>query len=323
MPEYTHEDVTARFPDELVGMSISTLLTNQGTFHVKVSSVGRGELFTFLSPQFHMKLVINDGFVEFHRNTYIARKEIGSVKRHFQILISWKPGLFQLSLIVDDKTSIDGTLTIETDPIFVPVSALDWARRFNLLPRSTYNSPAEFLGVFIESLRQTERAIRDANSYKLFWDRQKGVDEEPKLIPKREPEAMSGLAAFLQDQSLLSGFQLIQESVAGSGTLDLRAIATLGSGGFVNVCVEGKNAHSNDLKHGITDQLPSYMRSNGADYGVYLVLWYQCDEFQKPSSSETDVTWELTKLRPWKTIVVEKFNLALPISPSVRSYKYV
>ena len=323
MPIYKHEGIVARFPDELVGMSVSGLLSNRAVFHVKVSPQTRGELFAFLSPDFQTKLVVGEGFVEFRRNDKVARKEIGTVQRHFQILVSWKPDRFHLALMVDDDVGgEEACVTVDTKAFFVPLNLLQWARRFNLTPRTTYNSPAEFLSVFLESIRQAERIIRDTSSHGLFWDRQKSKGTPQHLVPKREPEAMSGVAAFLQDQSLLSGYQLIRESAAGAGSIDLRALATLSSGGFVNVCMEGKNAHSPDLKHGITDQLPSYMQSTGADYGVYLVLWYKCNSFQEPKDSNVDVTWSLTKLRPWENIIVESFNLARPSPPSDRSFEY-
>jgi hypothetical protein len=55
------------------------------------------------------------------------------------------------------------------------------------------------------------------------------------------------------------------------------------------------------------------MRSVSPDYGVYLVLWYQCEAFPQPEQNAVDITWQLTKLRPFDNIVVEKFDLAVQI----------
>jgi hypothetical protein len=133
---------------------------------------------------------------------------------------------------------------------------------------------------------------------------------------------MTGIAGYLQDQSLLAGYQVIQESQAGPGTLDIRAVAALDGGGLVNVCVEGKNAHSRDLEHGIRDQLPAYMQGVKADYGVYLVPWYKCAAFAEPSGEVVDVTLPLAKIRPWENIVVESFDLSIPGSPSSRDFVF-
>jgi hypothetical protein len=165
MPIYAHEDVVVWFADKLAGMSVSALLTNKFTFHVKAFANTRGDLFSLSSPQYRIHTVIGDGYVAFRRNQYEARKEIGRFERHFQILVSWKPDQFQLAFIVDDNVGgEEACVTIHTEPIYVPIHLLDWARRFNLIHRTTYNSAAEFLGIFLESLRQAGVTIRDTNS---------------------------------------------------------------------------------------------------------------------------------------------------------------
>ena len=158
MPTYSHENIIARFLDELAGISVSGLLSNQGTFHIKVSPGAYGEFFTFQSPDYQTHLVVDDGVVEFRRNSHVARRKIGSVERHFQILLSWQPERFQLALMIDDDVGGNNAcVTVETNPIFIPVALLTWARRFNLLPRTTYSSPAEFLSVLIESIILQQR----------------------------------------------------------------------------------------------------------------------------------------------------------------------
>lgn len=324
MPTYSNDNLEARFLDDLPGMSVSLLLTNEFTFHVKLFSNESVELFALLSPKFHIQLTISDGAVEFRRNQYVARKKIGNIRRHYQVLVSWKPDQIQLALIVDDEVGgEEACVSIDTVPFWVPAQLLQQARLLNLLPRKTYSTSAEFLGVFLESLRLASQTIRDTNGYKLYWDRQRSGNGTTKLTPKREPESMKGIVGLLQDQSLLAGYQLQVESQVGPGSLDLQATASLASGGFAKVCLEAKNAHSPDLEHGVSDQLPSYIRSARADYGVYLVLWYKCKEFPEPAAEGADITWDLTKIRPWENIVIERFDLAIPVSPSSKNFKYV
>jgi hypothetical protein len=212
MPAYEHDGIRVSFSDKLPGMSVSALLQNKCTFQVKVFRDGQGELFSLISPDYKIAMSIQDGAVVFRRNEYEARKEIGLVQRHYQILASWKPDQFQLALMIDDDVGgEDACVTVDTPPIYVPVSLLDWARRFSLLPRKTYSSAADFLSVFLESLRQAAQTIRDANCYSLFWDRQKLQGAPQRLFPKREPEAVAGIAAFLQDHSLIGGYQIFRE----------------------------------------------------------------------------------------------------------------
>jgi hypothetical protein len=322
MPTYAHEDVIVRFPDGLAGTPVSNLLSNEGTFLVEILSKKRGEVFSLLSPEYRIQMVIDDGYVAFRRNEYEVRKEIGRFHHHFTIIAKWGPDQFQLRVLLDDNWDQEYA-AIETNPIYIPLNLVTWARRLNLLPRKTYQSPAEFPPVFLESLRQAGSTIGRANCFGLFWDRQRAATDSQRLVPKREPEAMSGVAALLQDQSLLAGYELVKESQAGAGSLDLRAVAPLSDGGMVNLCIESKNAHSPDLEHGIAHQLPTYMRNTNAAYGVYLVLWYRCKEFAAPTQSQVDLITRLHERRPWQNIIVEIFDLAIPTSPSDKSYEYV
>ncbi len=121
---------------------------------------------------------------------------------------------------------------------------------------------------------------------------------------------------MLRDQSLLLGFELSREVGAGAGSLDMKATAPLKTGELVNIAIEAKNAHSGDIEDGIRFQLPEYMKSTSSTFGIYLVLWYKCEEFEEPKTSSTDLTWGLTKNRPYQTIIVELFDLSLPIPPS-------
>ena len=322
MPTYQHEGVVVRFPDVAVGLSVSGLLSNSGVFHVKITPGSSGELFALLSAAYSIELQIDSARVRFKRNAFVVEKTIGPVQRHYQVLISWKPDKMQVAVMVDDQVGgDDACVSLDTPPLYVPIQLLEWARRFNLSPRSTYSSPAEFMGVLLESIRQAQAKIRDTASISLFWDRQRDKGAPERWVPKREPESMAGIAGFLQDQSLIAGYQLIQESKAGAGTVDLRAVAALTGGGFATVCLEGKNAHSEDLQHGVTDQLPSYMQSCKADLGVYLVLWYRCEVFDRPNTADIDLTWSLTKVRPWETIAIEKFDLGFPVSPSKTEHR--
>ena len=311
MPIYEHDGTVVSFAEKMAGLSISKLLSNKGTFHVKVfSSDAQGELFSFASELYKIRLSILNGEVIFSRNDYVARKKVGPIQRHYQIVCSWMPDKFNLAVMVDDKVgNDDACVTVETRPIYIPIDAISWARRYNLLSRSIFSSPEEFLRVVVESIQQVNRTIKKGNSVQLYWDRnrqrQRSQPAGPKLVPKREPEAMAGIVALMQDQSLLAKYELIRECATSTGSLDLRAIGQIKSGGTTTICIEGKNAHSPDLYHGITDQLPEYMDACEASYGIYLVLWYQCKEFNRPSMDSTDITWGLTKKLPCYNIIIE------------------
>ncbi len=317
MTNYQFEDITVRYPEQLTEMSFSSLISNQASFHIQLPPDANGELFFFESSKYRTSCIIHDGIVEFRRNDYLAQKKVNSSCRYYQVLLSWNPERFQLALMFDgDVGGEDACKTIETKRIIIPPSLLQQIRKYNIIHRTTYDSTIDFLNILSEGIVHVNKNIQAANSHRSFWDIQKG--QSP--IPKKEPQSMAGIAALLQDHSLISGYELVQESSAGAGRLDLRAIAPKKSGGFINICIEAKNAHSNDLKHGLTDQLPEYMERVGSDYGIYLVLWYKCKYFQKPVNDL--FAWELTKLKPLQNINIVKFDLSLPLNPSDRKFKY-
>jgi hypothetical protein len=134
MPKYEHEGVVVRFPDEAAGISVSGLLANMGTLHVKLTPDFQGELFALESPDYRIALLIEGRGVRFYRDKYVACKEIGVVKQQFRVLASWKPELFQLALMIDDDVGAEDTcVTVHTTPgLFVPIELVRWARRFNL-----------------------------------------------------------------------------------------------------------------------------------------------------------------------------------------------
>ncbi len=317
MPTFQHKGIKASFPDQAVGLSVSKLLCNLGNFHFKVSPEARGQLFSLRSTNYVLELEIADGEVHFRRNTFVASKAIGEVRHFYQLLCSWKPDQFQLATMLDGEVGgSDACVTVKTPNIFVPLELHQWAREFNLVARSSYASAEEFLSILTECFQHVRQNIVDTNAFSLFWDYRKSDSGHSKSAPKREPQVVAGIEALLRDQSVLLGYELSREAVAGSGNLDLKATATLQAGGLVNVAIEAKNAHSSDIEHGIQLQLPAYMRSISARYGIYLVLWYKCAEFPEPPVSSMDLTWKLTKERPQEGISVELFDLTRPTSPS-------
>ena len=43
----------------------------------------------------------------------------------------------------------------------------------------------------------------------------------------------------------------------------------------MTTCVEFKLAHNPQLKHGLTTQLPLYLKARPSESGIYLVMWFK------------------------------------------------
>ena len=312
-----------RFSDALPGLSASKLLTNEGQFHVSVSPNYQGELFAVGAPAYQLVLCVHGGTVIFQRNEALAQKQIGQVRQRYQILISWRPDRIQLALIVDGQVGgDDACITVDVPPTFVPLELGRWAQRQNLLPQASYSSAAELLATVIEGIQQVQSKIHAAGCVASFWDRQGGDNEGSKRKPKLEPEAVSLIRGFLYDYSLLAGYELSHEVGAAGGSLDMKVTAPSSNGGLIKICIECKNSHSDDIFHGLTDQLPAYMRSLGADYGIYLVLWYKGKYLDRPTVDHGDLKLELTKRKPLQNIIVDSIDLSWPLAPSDRGFRF-
>jgi hypothetical protein len=305
------------FADQLLGMSPSKLLHNIATFHVRCSRESTGELFCVSSPEYFFQLEIHDATVSLKRNQYEASRSIAHTKEYFQILFSYRPDRYQLAVMIDgDVGGDDACMTVDTTDIFIPQRLVDWAREVHFIRRQAYQSVQELLSVVVESVHNTQALIRDGNLFPLFWDYPR-ASGGAKPVPKVEPQSIRIVWGRMQDESVRLGFDFSEEARAGTGKLDGKVVASLRQGGIAKIAIEGKNAHSADLLHGLQHQLPSYMADVRADHGIYLVLWYGLSE--EPLG---DFTWRLTRARPLPNIAIEAIDLAFPLHPSNKRFQY-
>jgi hypothetical protein len=322
MLRYEHEGTSLRIHSVCGGISPTQLLSNQATFSINVTPGSQGELFALEAPEYRIAAVLTKDAVQLRRNGHVVTKAIGSAKESVLILGAWNPRRMQVAVVLDaqDSESNDACASLDTEPTFVPISTLKWARRFSLTPRRSYGSVQDFVSVLSEAFRQVERKIRDSNSVRIYWEQ--SSDDNKRLVPRPEPQVMTNISALLDDHSLLAGYQLIRESGAGLGRLDLRAVAPLANGTTASICIEGKHAHADAIEHGITDQLPEYMRRTSADFGIYLVLWFKCHAYDQPATTSLDLSLTLHKVRPLKNMSVEVLNLGLPEAPSDARFEF-
>ncbi len=86
-----------------------------------------------------------------------------------------------------------------------------------------------------------------------------------------QDEEKIGQNIFEDLNGWISKYALIccRESKVSNGARDAIII-----GGGHRVIIELKCAHKDDLEHGLVKQLPRYLKDEGAEYGIYLVLFF-------------------------------------------------
>lgn len=184
--------------------------------------------------------------------------------------------------------------SINTKSTLPPFSLIEHCRKKLGLNQITYDDESEFFSTMISSLQNIQDTIDSSNSRDAFWEF--SYDGKTKTRkPRLEVRNQNLIHGLLNTLKYVKNFELIPGPKSGGGELDFLLIGTLKSGFRVKVCVEFKNAHSSKLEHGLLKQLPEYMKQNGSNLGIYMILNFKDSEFQQPKKSETELDHELSK----------------------------
>jgi hypothetical protein len=269
----------------------SDLLQSEASLGFWIPWPAKGILFRVTHGDYFTELSVQKGCVVLCRNDYsvnVAVNDIiGEAKKLF-VAVTWTPSSIGLHCGAGIGGS-DNLLnqTAKTPPTIPPNSLIRLARKANILPVEEYQSE--------ESLRQKVYAALDSVQSKIdmmanvssFYD----VTYDGKAIKSRKPKAETDIQpiimGLLNDQMLMANIEVIPECRTGVGALDFMFIGSVKDHGICRVCAEFKNAHSKDVLHGLTVQLPQYMRNAGASYGAYCVLWYKGEWWLSPDKYDT------------------------------------
>lgn len=304
-------------------VSISQLVCNYGYIKWSMTHPCPGaepppiQLFRAQFPGYQLSLRVEQSHIYLFRNEHFTGELLPRDAKRFEVTIAWWEDGLLVGVRADDTEK--GTAHRTSFPMVIVPPAVDaWAQRHMLDRVTKYPNEHVFVNRFLDQLRQIDWRVNDSASHSSFWDTS-STDDETIHKPKAEPDLMRALHLALNPHSRLANFMLIQESLSGTGRLDWRAVAPLNDGRLCTICIEAKKAHSQDLEHGITTQLPSYMQSSGACFGVYLVLWFKCAAFSRPNKEKPQLRSRLMELRPLpNAMAVEFLNLGRPAPPSKR-----
>lgn len=155
-----------------------------------------------------------------------------------------------------------------------PISLLQRLRKANLVETFQYETEELFVYKVYSILNSLDTRIREMHSVNIFWDIMYDGNKVNSKLPKREVDIQPIISAILSDQMFMSSIEVVPEYTTGVGNLDFMLMASIKKRGVSKICLEVKKAHSKDLIHGLTKQLPLYMENSNVKTGIYLVLWY-------------------------------------------------
>jgi hypothetical protein len=264
-------------------ISVYDLLRQNGSIPLELSgdvdSLNGLSLFLLNSQSFVFQLLVDSGEFVLRRSYYEIRARPESKKS--MLWISWSPTLLQIMLPNNKGQKIWSLIT----PIVVPPkSLLQLARIKKLQPTTNFATVEAFRTAVHEALCSLEFDIAESGAYNGFWDQSYKDKRKGTPKPKRETDIHQQILLPLYDWAKMRSIEIIPENETAVGKLDVCLIGNVEGQGPVPFCVEVKLAHAKDLEHGLDIQLPEYMTSKRAMYGVYFVLWFKGIWFDSPST---------------------------------------
>ncbi len=229
---------------------------------------------------------INNGFVVQRNNTVNTLTLDGiDLSSSIKVLVSWTHNYISISAGKSgEEKKTSKAPTIATVP---PIELIQWARRNNLLPVKSIPDSQDFRRRVHDALTTISQKIEEADAYKSFWNISYKGNKIDQITPKKEVELQPLIHCFLHDQMLAGGIEVVAEPHNGSGNVDFLFLASI-NGKIEKICLEVKLAHSKDLEHGYFSQLPKYMRSHNATFGIYCIMNFCGNWFNEPTFKLTD-----------------------------------
>jgi hypothetical protein len=305
---------------------LSDLLTTECLIFIPTTkkSIQKGGLiFVILDDNFRFILGVQDMNLVFIRNGAMARLYVGDIIKKFDVVIfkvRWTYRELTLECSMDNDYIKTQVPTIPTAP---PPSLVDWARKQNLLPITQFETKEEFCAKVYSCLMSIQDKISTTGAINPFWDIEYSGSSIKSRRPKKETDIHPIIHCILSDQMLMNSIEVIPEYQTGVGNLDFMFVGIVKGQGHIHLCVEFKNAHSDDIYHGLEVQLPLYMKNKNAEYGAYCVLGFKGNWFDEPKGAtlkDLEVELSVRKLRSQlpstDNIRIFMFDLSKPISAS-------
>jgi hypothetical protein len=269
------------------------VLSIEGTQYIVLAMKSENNseiLFEVNSEGFYFSLILKGSEFIFTRNENVVKADFKEVPLNSNFILTILWSFTKLSIKINNK----GT-SMNTIPIEPPASLKKWAFLENLIPRIEYISEEALREKVYTCLQTIDDKINE-HGITPFWNIVYKSGKITSRTPKKETDVQPAISLLLADQMLQSGIQMVPEFKTGVGNLDFAFIGYVKDKGQKIICAEFKNMHSKDIYNGLEYQLPQYMRNKGSRYGVYCVLSYKGDWFDKPvEEKKGEIDMELTR----------------------------
>lgn len=297
-----HEPTINISPSFQGSLIIEDLLKAEATitFLIDCMSIKQGGLIFSIEykKDFIFTLSFQNNSIVIHRNEAISVLALGEFLEKsdsIRIFIMWSPTTLTLDsgISSEDRKRAE----VKTKAVATPVELIRWARKKHLLPTEVYLTEEDFRNKVYSILTSVNKKIHETNAFKSFWNIEYNGQKIVSRKPKKEVELQPLIHCILSDMLLINNIEVVPEYPTGAGSLDFLFIAQVEDKGMIKICIEFKLAHSQDLKHGLLNQLPAYMNASTVKYGAYCVLSFKGDWFDKPNiGTDKDLEFYINKI---------------------------
>lgn len=186
--------------------------------------------------------------------------------------------------------------------------------------KTHFNSEEDLYEFVLEAIdRILVHHIENRRWIEPFWDGERkikkdGVEQIIPARPKHEPKIQPTFDVIFHEAFERHGIAVFRESDEGIGSLDFCFSCTSKEGDVLRTNLELKLAHHKKLKHGISIQLPAYMRANKCAFGIFIILWFKDEKsqyFTKPSDYTISESREFLEMTAQN--IFKKNNLTIGV----------
>lgn len=259
-----------------------------GTLEIKIrpeSFHGQGFFFDVAAPGYHFQMGMINGALYVIRNEDKLGVSAAGFKGRLHAFLMWHPERLSVAVRDEGNPAPPKMFTLATQPTRPPNALLTWARKTEVIPRTTYENVADLFASVVNGLQGIPELVRETRMQDAFWDASKEGATVRSRKPKSEPQIVPTLHGLLYNLSIAKGWVIQPQQQLGGGLLDFGVQGVLRDGSLSTIPVEFKLAHNPEIERALGVQLPEYMKSLKVDIGVLAVLSLKGRDFEEPKET--------------------------------------
>lgn len=200
------------------------------------------------------------------------------------IQVAWDMNFIELIISLNENNKWkDYKSRKDTEHYNTPIELIKWIDKECMVQIKEYPSEEDFRSRLLEIIKGIQRYIDTYSNLNEFWTFSDTNEKKLKYSPKEDKEIHYSIINIISDQLKAANINYSSEYEPQTDYFKIifsSRVVDIGASTIVMVITK---AHSRDLTYEITNKLPSYMKSYKSKFGIFLVLWFKGERFNRPS----------------------------------------